>query len=171
MTAGLSYTELWPLVACSKCGEQKCPRRRDSRKPPVCKDCTGPVVMTVKLPKPAPLNSVLRIVDIHLGARTTNRAIETLRMHGITVDVSQQMHRLQIISSWDAETRHFVLETLLNTNSNALRPGAAGWSWLLREQVRGSDGTVTIREQLFEKPPAHDQHFGHAEPGMFYDTI
>lgn len=171
MAAGLTHTELWPLVACSKCGEQKCPRRRDDRKPPVCKDCAGPVVMTVKLPRSAPRSTVLRIVDIHLGARTTNRAIDTLRAHGITVIVSQQMHRLRIISKWDPETRRFVLETLLNTNSNALRPGPTGWSWQLREQVRDSDGTITIREQLFEKPLAHHHHFGHADPGMFYDSI
>lgn len=169
MAAGLTHTELWPLVACSKCGEQKCPRRRDDRKPPVCKDCAGPVVMTVKLPQSAPRSTVLRIVDIHLGARTTDRAIDTLRAHGITVIVSQQVHRLRIISKWDPETRRFVLETLLNTNSNALRPG--GWSWLLREHVRGQDGIVTVREQLFKAPPKNHRYFGHADPGMFYDMI
>ena len=169
MTAGLSYTQLWPLLACSKCGEEKCPRRYDSRKKPVCKDCAGPVVMYVNLPKPARLSSVLRIVDIHLGARTTNCAIKTLRDYGVTVIVSQQMHRLRIISSWDADTRRFVLETLLNANSNALRPG--GWSWSLREQVKSADGTTTIREQLFQAPPATEQYFGHANTGLFFDTI
>lgn len=169
MTAGLPYTQLWPLLACSKCGEEKCPRRHDGRTKPVCKDCAGPVVMSVKLPKPAPRSSVLRIVDIHLGARTTNRAIETLSDYGITVIVSQKMHRLRIISSWDAETRHLVLETLLNANSNALRPG--GWSWKLREHVKGPDGNVTIREQLFQAPPKAARYFGQADPGLFYDTI
>ncbi|MGB3023542.1 MAG: hypothetical protein WBB39_01920 [Candidatus Saccharimonadales bacterium] len=170
MTAGLPDTQLWPLrVRCCKCGEEKCPRRRGSRNKPVCKDCAGPVVMHVKLPKPAPRSSVLRIVDIHLGARTTNQAIETLHDYGITVIVTQKMHRLRIISSWDAHTRRLVLETLLNANSNALRPG--GWSWLLREQVKSADGTITIREQLFQAPPATEQYFGQADPGLFYDTI
>lgn len=162
MTAGL----IWSLVPCSKCGEAKCPPQRpESKRKPICMDCKGPVVMRVGLPDYGKTVDIWQEVKIHLGARTTQSALDELRAHDVLVFATGQMHRLAIIANW-RDKRHFVLETLLNANSNSLQPG--GWSWELRERVFLRDRSTSTRVQLFEAPPATEKYGIYADPGVDY---
>lgn len=120
---------------------------------------TGPVVMTVRQTMYDDGDNDL--IVIHLGARTTNRAIKEVQKRVKSLKVVLNRHHLYITSRSWAEDRVPVLETLLNANSNALRPG--GWSWELRERVRDKDSGIITRTQLFEAPPATERYFGQAK--------